>query len=149
MALLQLYRNRKAIEASAIIDDDDLPLLAGYRRWSIWHPRGSRTAYARSSLNGKTVYLHRLILAAQPGEEIDHIDGNGLNNCRANLRRVSHAENIQAAVARQRFNHPPHPVNWKGDVWTVKMKLASGKTAVYRYDRKTRKRLPDENAPST
>ena len=48
----------------------------------------------------KMVYLHRAILALMlgrdllPGEEVDHIDGNGLNNTRGNLRVCSHAENM-------------------------------------------------------
>jgi hypothetical protein len=44
-----------------------------------------------------TELLHRFILDLKPGDprETDHIDGNGLHNCRSNLRVVTHGENAQ------------------------------------------------------
>jgi len=40
------------------------------------------------------VYLHRWILGAPAGKQVDHIDGDGLNNRRSNLRVVSASENM-------------------------------------------------------
>lgn len=39
------------------------------------------------------IMLHRFILDAPPGKDVDHIDGDGLNNARANLRLTSRAIN--------------------------------------------------------
>ena len=39
--------------------------------------------------------MHRFLLGAQSGQTIDHIDGNRLNNTRANLRRVTPKQNQQ------------------------------------------------------
>jgi hypothetical protein len=37
--------------------------------------------------------MHRVLLNVPPGMVADHIDGNGLNNTRANLRVCTQAEN--------------------------------------------------------
>lgn len=42
-----------------------------------------------------TVRMHRQILAVPAGTEVDHADGNGLNNQRSNIRVCSHAQNGQ------------------------------------------------------
>jgi hypothetical protein len=49
--------------------------------------------YAYANIAGKRVYLHRFILHAPKGMEVDHIDHNGLNNVRSNLRLATHAQN--------------------------------------------------------
>lgn len=47
---------------------------------------------------GKKIYkaclMHRLITGAKENEYVDHIDGNGLNNCKENLRIVTQTENL-------------------------------------------------------
>lgn len=70
-----------------LIDADALPLVAGYRWRARWN-RTSRTwqVTARSP-ERRTVYLHRLVMAATPEQVITHVNGDGLDNRRANLRR--------------------------------------------------------------
>lgn len=72
---------------AARIDDEDAELVSRFR----WRPLvQSHTVYAIARLprrNGRqrTLYLHRLIVGAKPGERVLHIDRNGLNNTRDNL----------------------------------------------------------------
>ena len=43
--------------------------------------------------NGKKIRMHRFIMNAKPGQQIDHKDHNGLNNQKSNLRFCNTAEN--------------------------------------------------------
>lgn len=72
----------------ALVDDADAFVLA--HGWHLNEWKGCR--YARSSRVG---YMHRLLMEPGPGMTVDHIDGDGLNNQRSNLRVVTHAQNHQ------------------------------------------------------
>jgi len=43
----------------------------------------------------KSVLLHRILIGANPGEEVDHINGDGMDNRLENLRIVNRAQNQQ------------------------------------------------------
>ena len=79
----------------AMIDAADIPLVAGYN-WQA-HPHRS-TIYAKTAIwrDGRNVgiYLHRMIAAVPKGVVVDHIDRNGLNNRRANMRQATCSENL-------------------------------------------------------
>lgn len=74
----------------ARVSPQDYDALTGYN-WSLLVT--GRCHYATTSVNGKTIYMHRLIMAAQQGQEVDHISSNGLDNRRENLRFCSSSEN--------------------------------------------------------
>lgn len=90
----------------ARIDADDWPRVSRYR----WHAVLSRgyTWYARRRCRlpgGRrgTHCLHQFVLGLPPGSMVDHIDGDGLNNTRANLRPATPAQN-KANSRRYRTN---------------------------------------------
>lgn len=73
------------------VDDEDAHFLSLHA----WHSQKAHdTHYVAYAPRGKKVYLHRLIAGSQKGEITDHRDGNGLNNCRSNLRRCTNAQNM-------------------------------------------------------
>lgn len=79
----------------AVIDDGDYSLIKDYH-WFAVNP--GKTFYAtghRSMIDGvrKKVSMHRLIMGAQSNEVVDHINGNGLDNRRSNLRLCTRSEN--------------------------------------------------------
>lgn len=130
------------------VDEADWPVVSKFK-WYACRRRGSFTRYAQAAviIDGKRtmIYLHRLLLDPKPGEVVDHIDGNALNNSRANLRVVSHSENQKAArLLPGRYDQPRKEQQRQ----VIHMKLKNGETRVYVYDRLTRKRLdpePSEN----
>lgn len=78
----------------ALVDDGDYAELSQYK----WHIKNNRgTLYVqrtKSRLLGKgSVLMHRQIMSAPKGQQVDHINHNGLDNRRDNLRICSNAEN--------------------------------------------------------
>ena len=59
------------------------------KKWGL-----SSHGYVRTTINGKRVYLHRLIMNPPKGKVIDHKNGNKLDNRRENLRICEVRENI-------------------------------------------------------
>jgi hypothetical protein len=55
--------------------------------------RNSGQPYARSNINGKKVYLHRLLMDCPSGFHVDHKNHQTLDCRRANLEVVTHTEN--------------------------------------------------------
>jgi len=80
---------------TAIIDAADAPLVAGFN-WSAMTTSGLIYAQRKdySSDKPRTVLMHRAIMDEPNGLEIDHIDCNGINNQRANLRVATRSQNM-------------------------------------------------------
>lgn len=88
---------------SAVVDDEDAARVRQYR-WR-FDPYRRGTGYAVADIGPrscrKNVRLHRFILDAPDGMFVDHIDGDGLNNQRANLRLVTRSQNMQNRYGAQ------------------------------------------------
>lgn len=88
--------NKRNAGLVAIVDDEDYDFLMQWN-WSAvsTHRRNGGYAMRRDNRTGKTYLMHRVILDAPDGMEVDHIDGSGLDNQRANLRLVTLQQNRQ------------------------------------------------------
>jgi hypothetical protein len=86
----------------ATIDDADYDLIKDYVWWE--HKISDKLSYAygmklpRKRRGEQVVKMHRLIMGLNKGDSsLDHIDGDGLNNSRGNLRPITMAQNLQKA----------------------------------------------------
>lgn len=89
----------------AIIDDEDYEIVSQYRWYLL---KGKNTEYAchkktENAISLPTILMHRLVMNAPKGSQIDHINGDGLDNRKCNLRFCSHQENSRNS-----------PKNWRG-----------------------------------
>lgn len=98
----------------AIVSDEDYEELSKYN----WHAKvGNKTFYAMRSIKTgvnkqKNIFMHRVIMQTPKDMVTDHIDGNGLNNQRENLRLCTHSENL-----RNRKKNTNNTSGYKGVCW--------------------------------
>lgn len=90
MKKIPLTRNK-----FAVIDDLDFKLVSKFT----WHANKSKRWYAKTFINNNgnlvTLQMHRLILGCPKDMQIDHINGDGLDNRRENLRLCNNSQNHQ------------------------------------------------------
>lgn len=82
---------------SALVDDVDYDFLNQYK-WYVL--KEDYTYYAGrkvtiSPCKQELIIMHRIILNAPNGIEIDHINGDGLDNRRSNLRLCTRSQNVR------------------------------------------------------
>jgi hypothetical protein len=85
---------------SVMVDDDDYEKLS---KWK-WSANGNGYAVRNERYEPKKYrkqYLHRAIVNAQPGEYVDHINGDTLDNRKENLRICTNAENSRNSRKKQ------------------------------------------------
>jgi len=105
----------------AVVDDTDFKWL-NQCKWSAY--KHYNTFYARRSVwDGErhlNIKMHREILGLKRGDGklTDHIDRNGLNNQRSNLRICTPTEN-----SRNRTNKKNTSSKYKGVSWRAKSKM--------------------------
>lgn len=88
----------------ALIDDEDFEYLSKYK-WYANEDNKTGKYYAKRAIyiNGKQVKIpmQRVILNAPFNMEIDHINGNTLDNRRTNLRICTHAQNCKNCIRKK------------------------------------------------
>lgn len=101
--------------AVAFVDDDDFELVSKHK-WCLHS--GSRTLYAKRLAAGKHLTLHRFILNLDSSETLcDHIDRNGLNCQKHNMRVCAKSQN----VFNQRKQVRPTYSRYKGVTWDKRL----------------------------
>lgn len=103
----------------AVVDDEDFEML-NLVKWCAHGGKGKFYAFSR-----KLGMMHRYLLPVQSPYQIDHIDGNSLNNQRANLRICTRQQNQfnrskQTGTASKFKGVSWHPIN---KYWVCKVQF--------------------------
>lgn len=141
-AVLIPLGSRKNPGHFAIIDSADYAQISKFR-WTYCH-RGLHQkleyAYRNSTKDEKLagmpgmILMHREVMGDIGGLHVDHINHNGLDNRRVNLRAVTHAENM--ANKRPPCIQDPGHINvhaslcksgvyWRTEIWILGKRLAT------------------------
>lgn len=131
--------SRKYPGLFALVDEADAELVNQYR----WHPlvRESTTyaqAYAQDGGSPRSILMHRLILGlTESSHEADHINHDGLDNRRGNLRTATRQQNSFNRRANRgslsRYKGVWRDSRWTK--WTAQAKIGGKKYFLGRFDR--------------
>jgi hypothetical protein len=104
------------------IVDDDVYEWASKRGWFAERHSNRTRIYAKDSKRNR---LHRLIMKAGVGQQVDHRDGNGLNNRRDNLRLCDRRGNARNTDLRVNNESGFKGVYWyrRDSEWKAQIKI--------------------------
>jgi hypothetical protein len=112
----------------AVIDASDVDLVEGFK-WFARIKKGA-TSYAvrrATDSDGRNldVYMHRVIAQTPTEFDTDHVDGNGLNNRRSNLRYATKSQNMHNMRKRRDNTSGFKGVSWhkSSEKWMARIRL--------------------------
>lgn len=96
--------------------------LLKFQNQTLYVFKAKKTSYVYVRINNKNKRIHRLILNAKLPLQVDHINGNGLDNRRKNLRLVTSQQN--------NFNRRPVNSKYKGVAFHKRCNLWEAKICI-------------------
>jgi AP2 domain len=103
----------------ALVDDCDFVFVMSHK-WCA-HKIGN-TFYAAGWINKRLTHMHRFIMGPTVESDIDHINGNGLDNRRENLHAVSHSFNLFQSPKKPHIKGQKPSSMFKGVGWDKRRK---------------------------
>lgn len=142
--VMTIIQNTKLIPLTqgyhAIVDASDYDWISQYT----WHMapgnRGYKYAATNIKIEGKHRYrirkMHSIIMDTPKGMSVDHINGNGLDNRRTNLRVCTHKQNCQSKIKRKIGASSYKGVTWdkEQNKWRVKIGIDYKRIDLGRFD---------------
>ena len=102
---------------AALIDDDDFELVSKYKWHATWKP-STKSFYAVTKIrkpDGKqtALLMHRLIVGAKKGQQVDHIHHLTLDNRKSELRLCTASQNRSNSGAQANNTSGFKGVSWQ------------------------------------
>jgi hypothetical protein len=110
----------------AWVDDADYAEISRFRWYYLKAGYALRNGSIRRGEKRGPVYLHRHIMQPAEGMEVDHINGDRLLNTRANLRVVTHGQNMMNKGANS-----TNPIGHKGIYWEEKRQRWTARIGIH------------------
>lgn len=107
----------------ALVDDEDFDYLNEFK----WNAFGDRYAGRAPGARGKQklILMHRLIMQTPNGMVTDHINGNGFDNRKTNLRVCRHVDNTRNNKLSKRNTSGYKGVFWQASInkWRARIRV--------------------------
>ena len=115
----------------AIVDPDDYRRLSKYKWYAIKQGGNFYAARNIRDKNGKQrqIFMHRQICRVANHLLVDHINRNGLNNRKVNLRQATYSQNGQN---RAKYTSRTFSSKYKGVTWNRGHRLWEAEITIYR-----------------
>lgn len=123
----------------ALVDDEDYPELSKFKWCAMKRPTGNYYAVRQSPKDpvthkSITIRMHAVIVGTPGGLETDHIDGDGLNNRRCNLRIVTSRQNHQNLHIPKSSKYPGVTWDKRASKWHAQIQVNDKRRHLGYYD---------------
>ena len=104
----------------ALVDDEDVERVSGW--W--WTLLKGGYVIRHKGDDGVTIYMHKVIMPAPDGLEVDHINGDLWDNRKCNLRICTHRENTCNRHKKDGYTSQYRGVSWSNQAgkWNASIK---------------------------
>lgn len=131
----------------AIVDDSDYEAVAALR-WGFTD--GYAVHYVKKNGKVRPMLMHRFLLNPPAGMQVDHINGNRLDNRRENLRLATTKQNCmnkaKRSDSRNRYRGCVYHPTYKSRPWQAKMRIEGKSTSLGYYATEEEAALAFNNA---
>lgn len=117
----------------ALIDDIDYNLISKFKKFYAHKSRHLiyASAYYRKNEKPSMILMHRIIMNPKKSQKIDHINGNGLDNRRCNLRICKMSENQWNRIGNIKATSKYKGVDWCKREKKWRARISSNYKVVY------------------
>ena len=95
----------------ALVDDGDFEKINRYK-WYANRKTPEGQLHARRKNKGNTIYMHRVVMGAESGQYVDHINHKELDNRKSNLRICTCSQNLMNARKAKNKSSEYKGISW-------------------------------------